>query len=134
MDPLGPHNSQLYGNNNYNSPFTSYNQLFNDKCPGGISFPNPLGGVNDIGPFPSSQFPRPYAPAPINGNLLGRNNFNTGPCHIRYDPLTPLGPRYDCYPPQDNKATSLNAPPGYNQMCPPSFNNGFAGGFSGSFI
>ena len=129
MDPLGPHNSQLYGNNNYNSPFTNQ---FNDKCPGGMNFPNPLGGINDVGPFPSSQFPRPYAPAPINGNLLGRNNFNNGPGHIRYDPITPLGPRYDFYPPQDNKS-SLN-PPGFNQMGPPSFNGGFGPGFSGSFI
>ena len=79
-------------------PFTNPNHMTNNPQP---SF---IHGINDFGPFPpNTQIPFPYQPMPMNGNLVGPDNFIFRQPHpqVRYDPMSPFGSGFDFIPPQD---------------------------------
>ena len=79
-------------------PFTNPNPMTNNPQP---SF---IHGINDFGPFPpNTQIPFPYQPMPMNGNLVGPDNFIFRQPHpqVRYDPMSPFGSGFDFIPPQD---------------------------------
>lgn len=79
-------NDNFIPNPNYNAGINFGNVGYNDLHG---DLPNFVPGYNDY-------FARPR------GNLMGPEAFNTGgPGGIRYDPITPFGPRFDFIPQYD---------------------------------
>ena len=97
--------------NNINSNINNINNINN-------TFSNPEINNNPINNNPYTHNPylqnnqrnRPYVP--INGNLMGPNNFpfrpNMGNFGARYDPISPFGPEIDFAPQYDEFGVPIN--------------------------
>ena len=125
-------NESPYINNNINN---NLNNVFEENYNVQRNFQNL--GYNDLhGDLPNfipgynNNFGRP------NGNLMGRDNFNFGGGFggIRYDPITPFGPKFDFIPQYDGPMKKANDP-NFNLGIPKweggnGFNNFGGGGFN----
>ena len=134
-------------NNNINSNINNINNINN-------TFSNPEINNNPINNNPYTHNPylqnnqrnRPYVP--INGNLMGPNNFpfrpNIGNFGARYDPISPFGPDIDFAPQYDEFGVPINPllrnrNQGFSDINPfgninPNNSNNMFGGNFGGFI
>ena len=125
-NPLRIERNEL--NDNFNNNFFP-----NPNSDIGMNFAN--NGYDDLhGNLPNFAAGNDYYGRP-RGNLMGPEAFNiNGPGGVRYDPITPFGPKFDFIPQYDGPMKKNFDPRSGPDFGFPGFNNNFGGGGFGPFI